>query len=117
MLIFSSNDSVQNTGYISLDTQYWGYYYMKYSYEYKRMCVEMYRKGKWVETPEGIQKESFHKMIRGWSRIEGASVLDAAMQTGFSDQSHFTGCFSRLIGLTPGAYRAMFWTKPKDGAM
>lgn len=47
---------------------------------------------------------------------QGASVLDAAMQTGFSDQSHFTGCFSRLIGLTPGAYRAMFWTKQKDGA-
>lgn len=34
--------------------QYWtpgigGYCYMKYSYEYKRMCVEMYREGKWPE--------------------------------------------------------------------
>lgn len=43
---------------------------MKYSYEYKRKCVEMYREGKWPETPEGIQKENFHKMIRGWSRME-----------------------------------------------
>ena len=43
---------------------------MKYSYEYKRKCVEMYRQGKWPETPEGIQKENFHKMIRGWSRME-----------------------------------------------
>ena len=31
---------------------------MKYSYEYKRKCVEMYRQGKWPETPEGIQKEN-----------------------------------------------------------
>ena len=43
---------------------------MKYSYGYKRMCVEMYRQGKWPETPKGIQKENFHKMIRGWSRME-----------------------------------------------
>ena len=43
---------------------------MKYSYEYKRKCVEMYREGKWPETPDGIQKENFHKMIRKWFRIE-----------------------------------------------
>ena len=43
---------------------------MKYSYEYKRKCVEMYREGKWPETPDGIQKENFHKMIRGWTRME-----------------------------------------------
>ena len=51
-----------------LDTQYWGYRYMKYSYEYKRMCVELYRQGKWPETPEGKQKRDFHKMIRKWVR-------------------------------------------------
>ena len=50
---------------------------MKYSYEYKRMCVEMYRKGKWAETPDGIQKENFHKMIQGWSRIEESCGPDA----------------------------------------
>lgn len=43
---------------------------MKYSYAYKRKCVEMYREGKWPETPDGIQKENFHKMIRGWARME-----------------------------------------------
>ena len=43
---------------------------MKYSYEYKRMCVEMYREGKWPETPEGIQQGNFHKMIRKWVRME-----------------------------------------------
>jgi len=50
---------------------------MKYSYEYKRMCVEMYREGKWPETPEGIQEENFHKMIRGWTRIENSCGPEA----------------------------------------
>ena len=43
---------------------------MKCSYAYKRMCVEMYRLRKWPETPDGIQKENFHKMIRRWVRME-----------------------------------------------
>ena len=43
---------------------------MKYSYEYKRMCVELYRQGKWPETPEGKQKMDFHQMIRKWVRME-----------------------------------------------
>lgn len=43
---------------------------MKYSYEYKRKCVEMYRQGKWPETPDSIQERSFRDMIRKWSRIE-----------------------------------------------
>lgn len=27
---------------------------MHYSYEYKRKCVELYREGRWPETPDGI---------------------------------------------------------------
>ena len=50
---------------------------MKYSYEYKRMCVEMYREGKWPETPEGIQQGNFHKMIRNWTRIEDSCGPEA----------------------------------------
>lgn len=38
----------------------------------------------------------------------GATPIDAALQTGFSDQIHFTNCFRRFIGLTPAAYRAIF---------
>ena len=60
-----------------LDTQYWGYCYMKYSYEYKRKCVEMYREGKWPETPEGIQERNFHEIIRKWFRIEESCGPDA----------------------------------------
>ena len=36
---------------------------------------------------------------------QGASPLDAALRTGFSDQSHFTNYFTSFIGVTPGAYR------------
>jgi AraC-like DNA-binding protein len=42
---------------------------------------------------------------------QGVSPMEAALQTGFSDQSHFTGFFSRFIGLTPGVYREIFSDK------
>lgn len=52
---------------------------MRYTYEYKLECIEMYRQGKWPETPEGIKSiEGFHKKIRSWVRIEencGAEAL------------------------------------------
>ncbi len=46
---------------------------------------------------------------------QGASPLEAALQTGFSDQSHFTNYFSRFIGLSPGVYRDIFWGKSTAG--
>ena len=39
---------------------------------------------------------------------QGMSPMEAALQTGFSDQSHFTNYFARFIGVTPGAYRDIF---------
>lgn len=36
---------------------------------------------------------------------QGATPLEAAMQTGFSDQSHFTNYFTGFIGVSPGMYR------------
>jgi len=48
--------------------------FMRYSYEYKMKCVEMYREGRWPETPAGIgNPESFHEMIRRWSHAEEAN--------------------------------------------
>lgn len=37
--------------------------------------------------------------------------IEAAIQVGFSDQSHFTNYFSQFIGLPPGAYRNTFRKK------
>ena len=41
----------------------------------------------------------------------GVPPIEAAMQTGFSDQSHFTNYFNRFIGLAPGLYRDIFLEK------
>lgn len=46
---------------------------------------------------------------------QGAAPVEAAMQTGFSDQSHFTNYFQRFIGLSPGAYREIFLRKEETG--
>ena len=48
--------------------------FMRYSYEYKMKCIEMYRERRWPETPEGIKDpEHFHDMIRRWARAEEAN--------------------------------------------
>lgn len=39
---------------------------------------------------------------------QGVAPIEAALQTGFSDQSHFTNYFNRFIGLDPGVYREIF---------
>lgn len=39
---------------------------------------------------------------------EGETPAATALATGFSDQSHFSNVFKRLIGLTPGQYRRVF---------
>lgn len=46
---------------------------------------------------------------------KGVSPAETAMQTGFSDQSHFTNCFSRFIGLSPGRYQEIFTGRQKVG--
>ena len=46
---------------------------MRYSYEFKRKCVEMYRKGILPDIPAGITKEEFQHQIRRWTRIEDAN--------------------------------------------
>ena len=37
---------------------------MRYSYEFKRKCVEMYYRGEYPDTPEGVGNEYFHKKVR-----------------------------------------------------
>lgn len=45
---------------------------------------------------------------------QGVPPLEAALQTGFSDQSHFTHYFSSFIGLVPGVYREIFADTNKE---
>lgn len=45
---------------------------------------------------------------------QGVPPIEVAMQTGFSDQSHFTKYFSMFIGIAPGVYRDIFLKKEAD---
>ena len=51
--------------------------FMRYSYEFKRKCVEMYYQGNYTDTPEGISTEGFRRKIREWVRIEESCGPDA----------------------------------------
>lgn len=51
---------------------------MRYSYEFKKMCVELHRLGLYPETPVGISKKKFRQTICDWVRMEescGPEVL------------------------------------------
>ena len=50
---------------------------MRYSYEFKRKCVEMYRQGQYPETPDNLSDTYFHDVVRKWVRIEDARGPDA----------------------------------------
>ena len=52
---------------------------MRYSYEFKMYCVELYRQGKWAETPSGIKTRNFHDKIREWDRLEQARGPEVLM--------------------------------------
>jgi len=38
-------------------------FYMKYDYVFKLNCVELYKNGRWHETPEGIGKKTLEKEL------------------------------------------------------
>ena len=57
--------------------------FMRYSQEYKMNCIELYRNGKWPETPEGIKEHNFRCMIRRWVRIEEATNSDVFKRKDF----------------------------------
>ena len=50
-----------------------GGFTMRYSYEFKRNCVELYREGQWPDTPEGISSRRFRMKVKEWVRMEDAN--------------------------------------------
>ena len=61
---------------------------------------------------KGISPYSYLEAVRignAKSLLEkGVTPMEVAYQTGFSDQSHFTNFFKKLIGLTPRQYMRIF---------
>jgi len=50
---------------------------MRYSYEYKRKCIERYRQGIWPDAPVDVNIKSFHNMVMEWVRMEDIHGPDA----------------------------------------
>ena len=43
--------------------------FMRYSYEFKMMCVELYHSGSYPDIPEGLNPNTLKRHIREWSRL------------------------------------------------
>ena len=50
---------------------------MKYDYSFKMNCVELYKSGRWAETPTGIGQKNFRKRIVVWAKIAELHGFDA----------------------------------------
>ena len=66
---------------------------------------------RWFKSAFGVPPHQFilqSRIERARSLLRKAetSLVEIALQCGFSSQSHFTTAFRRLVGTTPGAYRA-----------
>ena len=57
---------------------------MRYSHEYKLNCIELYRQGKWPETPKGIKEHNFRTMIGRWARMEDSQGPEALRHQNFN---------------------------------
>ena len=55
---------------------------MKYSKEFKLMCIEMYYRGEYPETPEGQKKKSFHDTIKDWVRMSEKAGIESVEHKG-----------------------------------
>ena len=50
---------------------------MHYSFEFKRKCVELYHRGEYPDTPNGIGNKRFHDAIREWVRITESCGIES----------------------------------------
>ena len=59
---------------------------MRYSYEFKMMCVELYHSGSYPDIPEGLNPNTLKRHIREWSRLvdlHGPEVLKTSVYKGY----------------------------------
>ena len=57
---------------------------MRYTYEFKRECIQLYREGKWPPTPSDIKEHNFRTMVRRWVRIEEVNDPEALKHKNFN---------------------------------
>ena len=65
-------------------------------------CVELYRQGIWVETPEKVKQQSFRRKILNWDKIEkihGPKGLERVKKAKKLDgRRKIDICFTGLMG-------------------
>ena len=50
---------------------------MKYDFVFKLNSVELYRNGRWPDTPEGINQKNFRKRVKTWAKLADLHGIDA----------------------------------------
>ena len=50
---------------------------MRYSFEFKLECIEMYERGEFPDTPDGVSTKRFRDNIRQWKRMVDSSGIDS----------------------------------------
>ena len=50
---------------------------MRYSFEFKLECVEMYERGEFPDTPDGVSTDRFRNNIRQWKRMVDSSGINS----------------------------------------
>ena len=56
---------------------------MRYTYEFKKKAVELYRQGKWIDAPNDIiNLKNFHDMIVRWHHLEESNTSDCLKHYG-----------------------------------
>ncbi len=56
---------------------------MRYTYEFKKKAVELYRQGKWIDAPNDIiNLKNFHDMIVRWHHLEESNTSDCLKHCG-----------------------------------
>jgi AraC family transcriptional regulator len=68
---------------------------------------EMFRRSVHLSPHQYVLRRRIDR-ARGLLSDPAVTVFEAAVRSGFSDQSHFTKIFRRLMGVTPTEYRAAF---------
>ena len=57
---------------------------MRYSYEFKIKCINLYHQGRWPETPNGVKTKTFRDNIRVWVKLEETCGTDALKHKNFN---------------------------------
>lgn len=77
----------------------------------RRVCVSPYHMIRVFKNTCGLTPHQFQMQcrIRKAQKLleEGKSVIQAAYEAGFCDQSHLDRCFRKMVRLTPSAYKQM----------